>query len=306
MKLGAHMSISGGCHNALSRGNELECTAIQLFTKNASQWAARPIRTEEVQKFADTRLQLGLDPSNIIVHDSYLINLASPDDTLWEKSLEAFGHELDRCESFGIEALVTHAGAHMGSGEEAGLERIAQGIEKVLAMRSGQNVRVLLETTAGQGTALCYCFEHLGRVIGLLDAAYRDRVGVCWDTCHLFASGLQFGDEYNYEQMVELFDHLVGLHKLKAIHLNDSKKGLGSRVDRHEHIGQGMLGIEPFRLIMNDERLRDVPKVIETPKEAAPKVKGGPAKSAKELEAEAKDTDRRNLDLLRSLVRQAS
>lgn len=280
------MSIAGGYYKALDRASTIECTAVQLFTKNANQWAGKPISSEEAGLFKATCGQAGYQSCDIIAHDSYLINLASPDDTLWEKSLQAFGHELDRCEMLGITALVTHAGAHMGSGEDVGLERIAAGLERVLLERPEQNVTVLLETTAGQGTCLGYSFEHLGKVISLVSVERQPRVAVCWDTCHLFASGIDFSDEHKYEKMIEEFDRLVGFDKLRAIHLNDSKKGLGSRVDRHEHIGQGALGIEPFRLIMNDPRLSHLPKVLETPKD------------------DQLTEDKMNLAVLRGLVRE--
>ncbi|HUP27336.1 MAG TPA: deoxyribonuclease IV [Chloroflexia bacterium] len=284
MKLGAHMSIAGGYSKAIERGKLVDCTAVQLFTKNANQWAGKPITEPEADLFKAACGEAGVSACDIIAHDSYLINLATPDDILWEKSLGAFGHELDRCELLGIPALVTHAGAHMGSGEDAGLARIAQGLERVLSDRPGQPVTVLLETTAGQGTCLGYTFEHLARVINMLSADQRSRVAVCWDTCHLFVAGMDFSDKDRYETMVESFDRIVGLDKLHAIHLNDSKKGLGSRVDRHEHIGKGTLGVEPFRLILNDERLAAVPKVIETPK------------------GDDLAEDKENLGLLRSLV----
>ena len=279
------MSIAGGYYKALDRSREVDCTAVQLFTKNANQWAGKPITEEDVLNFRTTCEGVGYNLDSVLAHDSYLINLATPDDILWVKSLDAFGHELDRCAMLGIPALVTHAGAHVGSGEESGLVRIAEGLDLVLSQRAGQNVTVLLETTAGQGTSLGYTFEHLARVIGLLKDEHKARVAVCWDTCHLFAAGMDFTDEDRYERMVESFDTLIGLDKLRGIHLNDSKKGLGSRVDRHEHIGQGMLGIEPFRFILNDQRLADIPKVIETPKGAD------------------MTEDKMNLDLLRSLVR---
>ena len=285
MKLGAHMSTAGGYSRAIDRGQEVGCTALQLFTKNANQWAGKPISEDEAVLFKTTCETAGYSSECLMAHDSYLINLATPDDVLWEKSLAAFGHELDRCAMLGIPSLVTHAGAHMGSGEEVGLDRIAAGIERVLAERPGQDVTVLLETTAGQGTCLGYTFEHLGRVISSISGERRHRVGVCWDTCHLLVSGIDFSDEDKYEQMVEAFDRVVGLEKLRGIHLNDSKKGLGSRVDRHEHIGKGMLGIEPFRYILNDERLAAIPKVIETPK-------------GNDL-----TEDRENLALLRSLIK---
>ena len=173
----------------------------------------------------------------------------------------------------------------MGSGEEAGLARISAGIERVLGERPGQNVTILLETTAGQGTCLCYAFEHIRDVISAVSPENKERVGVCWDTCHIFAAGIDFTEEYKYERMVDSFDRIVGLDRLKAIHMNDSKKGLGSRVDRHDHIGKGMLGVEPFRYIMNDPRLAHLPKLLETPK------------------GEDMAEDKENLALLRSLVR---
>ncbi|HYP21793.1 MAG TPA: deoxyribonuclease IV, partial [Chloroflexia bacterium] len=201
-------------------------------------------------------------------------------------------HELDRCEALGIPNLVTHAGAHMGSGEERGLERSASAIERVVGERPGQDVMVLLETTAGQGTSLCYAFEHLRDVRQMLSDEARARVGVCWDTCHLLAAGFDFSDEYRYERMVESFDRIVGLDTLRAIHMNDSKKGLGSRVDRHEHIGKGALGLEPFRFIMNDPRFENVPKILETPKEGDKGPDGKPI-----------EMDPINLEALKSLVK---
>lgn len=284
MKLGAHISIAGGYQNALTRGKDIGCTVVQLFSKNASQWAAKPISADEAKLFGDTREQCCFNSSDLVIHDSYLINLATPDDTLWEKSLAAFGHELDRAETLGVPALVTHAGAHMGSGEDAGLARIAAALDRVLSERPEGTVTVLLETTAGQGTCLCYNFEQIGKVIDLVADKNQPRVGVCWDTCHLYASGYDFTDEAKYGHMAEEFDRFVGFGRLKAIHLNDSKKGLGSRVDRHEHIGKGALGVEPFRLIMNDARLEDLPKILETPK--------GPDYAE----------DKENMALLRSLV----
>jgi deoxyribonuclease-4 len=279
------MSVAGGCHKAFERGKDVGCTVIQIFSKNANQWAAKPITTEDAELFIKTRDESGYQACDLVVHDSYLINLATPDDVLWEKSLAAFGEELDRCAVLGIPALVTHAGGHMGSGEEAGLARIAAALDRVLSARPGQDVTVLLETTAGQGTHLGYCFEHLGSVIEQVSDANKPRVAVCWDTCHLYAAGIDFTEEYKYERMVDSFDRIVGLDRLKAIHLNDSKKGLGSRVDRHEHIGKGALGLEPFRYIMNDERLATLPKILETPK--------GPDNAE----------DRENMEVLRSLVR---
>jgi deoxyribonuclease-4 len=286
------MSIAGGYYKALELGQKNCCTVVQLFTKNASQWAGKPLTDEDSRLFLEFRDSVPFANTDLVAHDSYLINLASPDDALWEKSIAAFAHELDRCEALGIPNLVTHAGAHMGSGEEVGLERIASAIERVIGERPGQDVMVLLETTAGQGTALCYAFEHLGRVRELLSPSARARVGVCWDTCHLLAAGFDFGEEYKYERMVESFDRIVGLDTLRAIHMNDSKKGLGSRVDRHEHIGKGALGLEPFRFIMNDPRFESIPKILETPKEGDTGPDGKPI-----------DMDPINLEALKGLVK---
>lgn len=292
MKLGAHMSIAGGYFKALERANENCCTVVQLFTKTASQWAAKPITDEESLLFTQMRDSIPFSTADLVAHDSYLINLATPDDVLWEKSIAAFGHELDRCALLGIPGLVTHAGAHMGSGEEAGLARIAAAIERVIVERPGQDVTVLLETTAGQGTSLGYAFDHLARIRELMSAEARARVGVCWDTCHIFAAGIDFTDDYKYERMVESFDRIVGLETVRAIHMNDSKKGLGSRVDRHDHIGKGALGLEPFRFIMNDPRLENIPKILETPKEGDKGPNGKPI-----------EMDPINLDALRALVK---
>lgn len=291
MKLGAHMSIAGGYYKALELGQKHCCTAVQIFTKTASQWAAKPITDDDTRLFMQFRDSVPYAHTDLVAHDSYLINLASPDDLLWEKSIHAFAHELDRCQALGIPNLVTHAGAHMGSGEEVGLERIASALERVLTERPGQDVTVLLETTAGQGTSLCYAFEHIARVRELLSPQARQRVGVCWDTCHLLAAGIDYTEDYKYQRMVESFDRIVGLDTLRAIHMNDSKKGLGSRVDRHEHIGKGAIGLEPFRFIMNDPRLENIPKILETPKEGEKGPNGKPI-----------DMDPINLEALKNLV----
>ncbi len=261
--LGAHMSIAGGCYKALLRGRAAGCDAVQLFSKNASQWKAKPLSAEDIALFAQTRAETGYDPGVLIVHDSYLINLATPDDVLWDKSLAAFGEELDRCALLGIPHLVTHAGAHVGSGEDAGLARIAAGIDRVLDARP-PGVWVLLETTAGQGTGLCYRFEQIARVLEA--SRFADRIGICLDTCHVFAAGYDVAAVEGYEAMISDFARLLGLDRLKALHLNDSKKGLGSRVDRHDHIGQGALGLEAFRRLLNDPRIAGRPMVLETEK----------------------------------------
>ena len=281
-RLGAHMSVAGGHHNALTRGRGVGADVIQIFSKNANQWRAKPLADEDIARFQQTRAETGYAPDVLVVHDSYLINLATPDDALWQRSQEAFGIELDRAQAFGIPYLVTHAGAHMGQGEEAGLARIAAAVDQVLAERP-EGPYILLETTAGQGTSLCYRFEQIARVIE--QTHYPDRVGICLDTCHVFAAGYDVSTPEGYDAMVTEFDRLIGLDRLKVIHVNDSKKGLGSRVDRHEHIGQGAIGLEGFRLLLNDPRVNSRPMVLETEK--------GPDG----------EEDRMNLATLRSLIR---
>jgi deoxyribonuclease-4 len=257
------MSVAGGLYKALLRGREAGCEAVQIFSKNANQWKAKPLSAEDITLWEQTRQDTGYDPSVLVVHDSYLINLATPDPDLRDKSLAAFGEELDRCALLGIPYLVTHAGAHMGAGEETGLDRIAASLDQVLDARP-PGVWVLLETTAGQGTGLCYKFEQIGHVLGKMQHA--DRVAVCLDTCHVFAAGYDITQPDGYEAMIGDFDRAVGLDRLKVVHLNDSKKGLGSRVDRHEHIGQGSIGLDGFRLLLNDTRLAGRPMVLETEK----------------------------------------
>jgi deoxyribonuclease-4 len=263
-RLGAHMSIAGGCHNALTRGREVGADAVQLFTKNASQWKAKPLTDDLCSQFHACLTPTGYTAADLIAHDSYLINLASGDPELRAKSQAALLDELDRCDLLGIPSLVTHAGAHMGRGEDEGLAELARSLDTVLAGRGG-GAQVLLETNAGQGSWLCYRFEQLAQVLDLVH--YPDQIGICLDTCHIFAAGYDIRTPEGYDETIREFDRLIGLSRLKAIHLNDSKKDLGSRVDRHEHIGQGLLGLDPFRLLLNDPRLRHVPMVLETEKD---------------------------------------
>jgi deoxyribonuclease-4 len=281
---GAHMSIAGGCHNALLEATRRGCQTVQLFTKNASQWRARELGDEDVAMFRRTlrgsRLRF---PT---AHDSYLINLASPDELLWRRSIEAFVEELGRAERLGLRYLVTHPGAHVDSGEEVGLVRVARALDEVHARCTGYRVRVLLETTAGQGSTLGHRFEHLGQIFKLV--ADPGRLGVCLDTCHVFAAGYALAPETEYRATMQAFDRAIGLSKLRLFHLNDSRKPLGSRVDRHAHIGQGCLGIEAFRLLVNDPRFRNAPMILETPKE----------------DGDIKDMDDVNLAALRALVTQ--
>ena len=259
--VGAHTSIAGGLANGLIEGRRINGTTVQVFTQNASQWRAPELSGEAVEKFKQARAETGLSP--VVAHDSYLLNLASSDPTISQKSFDAFGEELRRAETLGIDYLVTHPGAHKGDGEADGIRRVAESLNRVHDRTKGFSVKVLLETTAGQGTYLGHRFEHLAEMIRLLDQP--DRVGVCFDTCHVFAAGYDLRTEAAYHQTFEAFDRTVGLARILAFHANDSKRELGSRVDRHEHIGKGQIGSKAFRLLMNDSRFRDIPKILETP-----------------------------------------
>src|SRR5947207_3844435 len=280
--LGAHLSIAGGLHNALLDAQAHGCQTVQLFTKNASQWNAPPLTEEAVRLFRrilrQTRLRLPL------VHDSYLINLASPNDTLYRRSIEAFVDELNRAERIGARYLVTHPGAFINTDEETGLKRVTAALDEAHRRCPNYRVMVLLETTAGQGTTLGHRFEHLARILSLV--AEPRRLGVCLDTCHVFAAGYALAPETEYRATFRAFDRLIGLSRLKAFHVNDSLRPQGSRVDRHAHIGRGHLGLEPFRLLLNDRRFRNRPMVLETPKE----------------EGDEKDMDSVNLATLRGLL----
>jgi deoxyribonuclease-4 len=258
--IGAHLSIAGGLPLAIARGEALGCTALQIFTKNASQWRGKPISGEEAAAFRAAWSESSIGP--VVAHDSYLINLAAPQEEMWRKSIAAFLEELERCALLGVPALVMHPGAHLGAGEAAGIARLAEAFRLVFA-RAPAGVSVLLENTAGQGTCLGWRFEHLAEV---MERVPEGRFGVCLDTCHAFAAGYDFATETGYEATLAEFDRLVGLERIAAFHVNDAKKGLGSRVDRHEHIGQGTIGRQAFGLLLRDERFRQVPKILETPK----------------------------------------
>lgn len=262
--LGAHMSIGGGLDKAVERGVAVDATALQLFTKNASQWRAKPLEDEAIARFRAALAASPIAPDAVVAHDSYLINLASPDPAKWRQSVEAFTDELRRCAQLGIPALVTHPGAHMGAGEDAGLARVAEGL--VIALRETERTAVLLETTAGQGTSLGYRFAHLARLLGAVPAPLDARLGVCFDTCHAFVAGYEINTLEGYAATWEEFAREIGLDRLKVLHLNDAKKPLGSRVDRHEHLGQGRIGATGFRLLIDDPRLAGRPLLLETPK----------------------------------------
>lgn len=261
---GAHMSIAGGCHNALLQAQVLGCETVQLFTRAPGQWSGRELSDEEVQLFRRTLRQTRL--RHATAHDCYLTNLASPDEALYRRSVETFLVELRRVERLGLRYLVMHPGAHLDSGEDAGLARVAAALDEVHNRMPEVKARVLLETTAGQGSTLGYCFEHLARILSLV--AQPGRLGVCFDTCHVFAAGYALAPAPEYEATMRAFDRVIGLGRLRLFHVNDSRKPLGSRVDRHDHIGRGEMGLEPFRFLVNDRRFRNRPMILETPKEA--------------------------------------
>jgi len=261
MLLGAHVSVSGGLEHAPENGKRLGCDVIQIFTRNQRQWKTKPLTVAEVESFRTAFRACNLRTA--VCHGSYLINLASPDEvTLW-LSREAFRDEFDRCNQLGISYLVFHPGSHLNTGEKAGLYRIAEGINWMLSQRKQSATTILLETTAGQGTNLGYKFEHLAEILSLIKG-YR-QVGICLDTCHLFAAGYDLRTPLAFNKTMNELDEFIGLAQVKSIHLNDSLKELGSRLDRHENIGKGRLGLEAFRLLLNEERFRNVPMVLETP-----------------------------------------
>lgn len=262
MPFGAHMSISGGVSKAFARGAQVGCEAMQIFSKSERQWSAKPIPPEEVAAYKAEQARTGIGP--VIVHDSYLINLAAPADELWEKSIAAFAEELERCALLDIPYIVTHPGAHTGSGEEAGLEREAVALRRLFEAGVGGSTMVLLETTAGQGSALGHRFEQIARLFELVP--HHERMGVCVDTCHIFAAGYDIRTAETYAATFDEFERVIGTRRVKALHLNDSQKDLGSRVDRHAQIGQGCIGVEGFRLLVNDPRFSGLPMIIETPR----------------------------------------
>ncbi|MBN1349189.1 deoxyribonuclease IV [candidate division KSB1 bacterium] len=261
--LGAHVSISGGIHLAPARAADLGCTAFQIFTKNQRQWQAKGIGAEEIHEFESRLKELGYTRQAICAHDSYLINLAAPESEQLHKSRLAFIDEIHRAAALQIPYLVFHPGAHKGAGETDALKRIAESLDFVFDQCPDSMVQALLETTAGQGTALGYRFEQLRQIIDLV--ANPLHVGVCLDTCHIFAAGYDIRTELAYRETMAQFHEIVRFEKLKVIHLNDSLKSLGSKVDRHANIGRGELGSEAFRLLMNDPELSRLPKILETP-----------------------------------------
>jgi len=261
MLLGAHESISGGWHKAFGFAAEDGCESLQVFTKNQNQWREPMPNDADVAKWK--KAWEASKVKGVVSHDSYLINPGSPDDVLFEKSWQALVTEVERCNLLGIPFVVIHPGSHMGRGEDAGIARVARGLSEVHARTPASGCRVALETTAGQGTNLGHRFEHLAELIRKTKGG--DRLAVCYDTCHTYAAGYDITSQAAYDKTWKEFDRVVGLDRLVAFHVNDSRKGLGSRVDRHERMGEGMMGLEPFRLLVNDRRFADTIAVLETP-----------------------------------------
>jgi len=262
MRLGAHQSIEGGLDRAVVRARQAGCEVLQVFTRNSNQWRAKDLTPEDIALFREALTREGI--GGVSAHGSYLINLASPDDVIHRRSVDALGLELDRCEALGIPSLIVHPGAHMGTGLQAGTARIAASLDEALAARPGGSTRVLLEVWAGQGSTIGGRFEEIAAILSRVREPAR--VGVCFDTCHAFAAGYDLRTQRGYEDTFAAFDREIGVGKIAAFHLNDSKAELGARLDRHEHIGKGWLGLEPFRLLLNDRRFAEIPKYLETPK----------------------------------------
>lgn len=264
---GSHLSIAGGMHKAVLEAVRLGFDTVQVFTKNQQQWRVPPLSEKSRADWQYECQRVGFD--QVVSHDSYLINLASPDPDLRKKSIELFTEELVRCDLLAIPYLVTHPGAHMGPRDDQaceirGCERVAEALDLILGEYPDSCTTICLEVTAGQGSGLGYRLEHLSTIIQ--QTRYSDRLGVCLDTAHLFAAGYDFRGEIRYKRLMKQIDTLVGLERVKVWHLNDSKKPLGSRVDRHDHIGLGTIGEEGFKPIVKDKRWRDTPKILETPK----------------------------------------
>ena len=282
--LGAHMSIAGGYYKAVDAAAALGMDTVQIFSKNNNQWRGKPLIDEDVRLFRDALDRTGIQRP--CAHNSYLINVGSADDALWQKSVDALVDEVERAEKLGLDGIVMHPGAAVGSTPEQALARIVQGINETHHRTPNVRAQLWLEATAGQGSCLGCEFEHLAYIINEADES--DRLGVCIDTCHIFAAGYSIGTQAEYNATFAKLDETVGLDRIRAFHVNDSKKPLGSRVDRHEHIGEGCLGLEPFRLLLNDQRFASIPKYLETKKE----------------QRNGEEMDAVNLRTLRSLVGQ--
>jgi deoxyribonuclease IV len=275
--IGAHLSTKGGLHTVFDRAAEVKASAVAIFAKNSNQWKGKELTDDDCALFAQKRT---IKP--VFTHASYLINLATTNREFHRKSIAALIDELDRAERLGIRAVVLHPGAHMGAGAAAGIDQIARSLDRIHAAIPRHKVVTLLETSAGQGSCVGCSFEELGKIIKLVDD--RKRVGICFDTCHVFASGFDLRTRHEYERTIDNLDRHAGIKNVGLFHLNDSKKPLGSRVDRHEHIGGGQIGLDAFGFLLNDERFRGIPKLLETPKKVE------------------HESDRRNLATLRGLL----
>ncbi|MGH7372977.1 MAG: deoxyribonuclease IV [Candidatus Rokuibacteriota bacterium] len=265
--LGAHMSIAGGLHLALARGRDVGCSVVQIFLKNQRQWTARPYADSEVREFRAAWKATGIRV--VFAHASYLINLATPVPAEWRRAVDVFHDELERAEALGLPFVVIHPGSHRGSGVEEGVRRVARAIDLLHERTRGHGVRIVLENTAGGGASIGRSFEELAAVVGAVRE--RDRVGVCLDTCHLFAAGYDIRSAHGYRLTMARGLRLLGRGRVRAFHLNDARQPLGSGLDRHEKIGRGHLGVETFRRLMNDRRFARVPMALETPKDPEPR-----------------------------------
>lgn len=281
MVLGAHMSVAGGVDKAFDRAEAIDCTAFQIFTKSNRQWNAKALEPEVIAAYHQRQRETGIEP--VICHASYLLNIGSSDEALWHKSLNALVIELERCELLKIPYLVLHPGAHMKHGIEAGIARVVKALDQVHERLPDYTVRVALEITAGQGTTLGSTFDEIARII--TGCRHSDRLAVCFDTCHALAAGYEFRTPDSYQAMWIDFDRIIGIDKLTVFHVNDSEQDLGSHVDRHAHIGEGCIGLEPFGYFLNDARFKKVPFLLETPKDDDP------------------GDDIRNLEKLREVIR---
>ena len=262
MRIGVHVSIAGRIDEAIDRAVLLGCETIQIFSRNPRGWSVKPFTKEEVAEFRKKRKANDIWP--ILVHIPYLSNLATPDDRLWKISISSYIKDIKRTDALGAEFFITHLGAHTGSGEKAGIKRFCDGMRSVIK-EAEPKTTILLETCAGQGTSLGHSFEHIASMIKKIKSK---RIGVCWDTCHLYAAGYDIASAKGLNKTINDFDKIVGLKYLKAIHLNDAKKPLGSHVDRHEHIGKGEIGRRGMKRILRHPKLKDLPFVLETPEDA--------------------------------------
>ncbi len=279
--LGTHVSVAGGIHTAFDRATTIGCATMQVFVKNANRWNARPLSESDIQNYKTAAAGASVSP--VVAHAAYLINLCAVQPETLQRSRLGFEDELRRCEALGMMGLVVHPGAHMGAGEGEGVRQIAESLNIIHLRTPEFSTLTVLEVTAGQGTAIGYRFEHLRDILDRLDEPAR--AGICLDTCHAFAAGYDIRTAEGWENLLQDCEATVGIHRLKVIHVNDSQKDLGSRRDRHEHIGKGKIGVEGFRFLMNDPRLSGVPKILETEK------------------SEDMHEDVENMNLLRSLLR---